>query len=75
MRTPAVGSGDARTSRRRDLISQHRQLPNDPGAKAGSTEKDAYVVAVPLYGRLAARAGVGECRSPLTGAEADAVYM
>jgi hypothetical protein len=42
-------SGDERTSLRLGAISEHRQIPNDPGPRmAGSDEKDAYVVAVPL---------------------------
>jgi hypothetical protein len=42
-------SGDERTSLRLGAISERRQIPNDPGPRlAGSDEKDAYVVAMPL---------------------------
>lgn len=48
MRSPAVNSGDERTSLRLEPSSKHMLIPNDPGPLlAGPDEKDAYVVAVP----------------------------
>ena len=59
MRSPAAGSGDGRTSLRRERVSKHRLIPNDLGPRwPDQTKRTLTSLLCPLknQGGLAARA-------------------